>query len=95
MFMSDIRTEAIEEKMKARGLWPVAVDVAKTHYVTTDQLLGRSKTKSIATARKGLYRALREKNLSTPEIGDILERHHITVLRGARPLENLDVAAAE
>lgn len=59
-------------------------EIAVSHYVTLDDVLGESKSKVILPARFHCYRALREQGMSLKKIGRIMGRDHTTVLKGLR-----------
>jgi chromosomal replication initiation ATPase DnaA len=56
-------------------------DVAKKYRTTREHLRGRSRLAKICTARHELIvRLYFERNLSTPQIGSLLNRNHTTIL---------------
>jgi chromosomal replication initiation ATPase DnaA len=69
-----------------RGLFHLAERVVADTGVPMDVLLGRDRHKSVTTARRALYLALRMHGLSLPEIGILLGRDHTTILAGLRPV---------
>lgn len=60
--------------------------VAQVFEVHSEDLLGRARSKAVATARGALYCLLRElcATMSWPDIGREFGRDHSTVLEGAR-----------
>lgn len=72
------------ERLAQRGLLELVDERAKAHHVTRTDVLGRSRTKSVAAARQAVYRGLRERGLSYPEIGRLLDRDHTTVMHACR-----------
>lgn len=74
-----------------RALHPALQDivpfVAGVHSLTPSELLGRSRVKHVARARRHLWAMLRERGYSLPEIGHLTDRDHTTVLTGIRLYE--------
>ena len=58
--------------------------VAKCRRLTVDDLKGPSRRAYIVRARWEAMRLLRERGLSLPAIGLMLNRHHTAVLHGLR-----------
>ncbi len=77
--------ERILHNLRVRDCLDVAIRVSEATGVPLDDLLGRKRHKSIASARRELYHALRWRGMSLPEIGSLLERDHTTILSGLRP----------
>lgn len=66
----------------------IAVRIACDYHVTVCDLKGPRRHKTIATARKALYAALRATGMSFPEIGRFVGgRDHTTVIYGVRSFE--------
>lgn len=58
--------------------------VAAEHHLTRADLTGPSRRRYICEARWKAMQRLRERGLSTPAIGRLLNRHHTTVVDGLR-----------
>lgn len=69
----------IKKELKARGLMPFVVKIAKVHFVLVDTMLGDCHLQSSVTARRALYEMLIGKGLSRMEIGVMLERDRSSV----------------
>ncbi len=78
--------DAAIANLRRRGVLIVADTVACESGIPLYLLLGRSRGKSVSLARRALYRSLRLRGLSLPEIGSLLNRDHTTILAGLRPL---------
>ena len=52
--------------------------------VTSADVLGRSRSRTVVRARQALYRRLRARGLSYPEVGKLVDRDHTTVLAACR-----------
>lgn len=78
------RLAAIVEALRVRGLLRLVDETVRPFFVTREDALGRSRTLSVARARKAVYVALREKGLSYTEIGRLVGRDHTTVVAGVR-----------
>lgn len=75
----------IEEDLKARGLWDLVEEVAKSRYLLTDELLGRGRLAAICLARFELWSKLRERTgWGTPQLGLMLGVDHSTILAGVK-----------
>lgn len=55
--------------------------VAALHDLAVDDLTGANRSLPATTARRQAMRELRDRGLSFPRIGKLLNRHHATVLR--------------
>lgn len=62
----------------------IAARVCRIVGYDLETLRGRSRTATVARARKALYRALRASGMSYPEIGAFCHRDHSTVIAGCR-----------
>ena len=78
--VSKVSASDVEDRLRERGLLPCAKQIAKAHFVPLAELLGTSRMKSVAAARKLLYGALQAQGLSTTEIGFLLGRDHSTIV---------------
>lgn len=58
--------------------------VALLHDVTIEDITGPSRVRHICIARWDAMRQMRDRKLSTPRIGQLLNRDHTTVLHGLR-----------
>lgn len=79
--------EQSRELLRARGLLPLALDVAQRNNLPLASLLGRSRYLSVCRARRELMFVLRQHALSYPEIGILLHRDHTTVMYAIRRYE--------
>ena len=73
--------QIIRARLIRRHLEYLAERVSEVSGVPLERLLGRDRHKSVARARVHLYAVLRETGLSYPQIGQILDRDHTTVLK--------------
>ncbi len=71
---------SLAERIAARGLTGTVEALAQAYGVTSTDVLGRGRTKAVVRARTALMRSLRERGLSYPEIGHLLDRDHATVM---------------
>ena len=62
----------------------ILADVARRHHMTAATLLGPSRARGVAAARKEAYRALRATGMSYPEIGRVMHRDHTSVMHGCK-----------
>jgi hypothetical protein len=69
--------------------------IGRFYRMPVDELVGRCRTKSVATARAVFARALRELRWSYPEIGDILGRDHTTIIALVKRLKTAEWSAIE
>lgn len=89
---ADISTRLAQ--LTARELEPALRAVCARYFVSLEEVLGRSRMKAIAQARRGCFAAMRVRGLSLPDIGRLLDRDHTTVLAGIRtPERRAEVAA--
>lgn len=58
--------------------------VAKRHRLTIDEIRGPSRKRYICNARWDAMRLLRDRGMSLPTIGRILNRDHATIIHGLR-----------
>ena len=64
------------------------IEAAAHEYgLTVEDILGDSRRRQIVAARWEAARRLREAGLSYPHIGELLNRHHTTVMHAVRSLE--------
>jgi len=61
--------------------------VAKVFGYSLTELRGPCREQRLAQVRWIAAAALRDRNLSLPRIGRVLNRHHTTILHGLRELE--------
>jgi len=80
------RERILRDRLAARGLDHVLVDVARDHHVLPGELLGRAKSALVTRARHMFWLELRAKGLSYPEIGILCDVDHTTVMSGVRRL---------
>jgi chromosomal replication initiation ATPase DnaA len=71
--------------LREQDLLPLVERIAAEHHVTADAVLGRSRSHSVARARKAVMVALRALGFSYPEIGQLLDRDNSTVARAIAP----------
>jgi chromosomal replication initiation ATPase DnaA len=64
---------------RERNLAEVA-DIAKGHGYTLNDILGPSRTKPLVSVRLECIKTFRDRGLSTPQIGRILNRDHTTIV---------------
>lgn len=76
----------LAERLRARGLYPLAETAAKKHHVLVGEMLGRGRSPSLVRARADLFVALRHLGMSYPEIGAMLDRDHTTVMAACKRL---------
>lgn len=81
------RLDRIKKDLDDRGLLKPALDIAIAHYVTLDELLGRTRTPSAVRARRAFWLELRELGMSYPHIAKLCGVDHTTVLYGVRVAE--------
>jgi chromosomal replication initiation ATPase DnaA len=62
----------------------IAENIALAHGVTMDELFGRSQKARIVQARVAFWRSLRDMGWSLPDIGEMSDRCHATVMYGLR-----------
>ena len=82
--------EEIAAELAARDLLDLVDEVCRARGVTRDELCGRGRTKAVASARRELWRRLRQHpglSYSYEEIGRLFDRDHATVLSGVRAHE--------
>ena len=72
--------ETLLAALTRRGLLELLDEASREHFVSRDEILGRSRCQSIVAGRRALCRALRERGLSYPEIGRLVGRDHTTVM---------------
>jgi len=65
-------------------------DIASQHKVTFRDVMGPDRHRYIIMARFKCYRALRQRGLSYPQIGAIMNRDHTAIIHGIRVLEKLE-----
>ncbi len=85
---SEETARQVRWNLESRRLLPLADEISVRAGVPLMLLLGKSRHKSVAEARRELYFALRCCALSLPEIGKILLRDHTTILAGLRSREH-------
>lgn len=72
---------SVEERLRMRGVLPLATAIASKRAVPLVALLGRARTTSVSAARRELCFALRSVyGMSYPEIGWLLDRDHTTIM---------------
>ena len=84
----------LANRLQQHGLFGLVLDIAARRNVLPEDILGRRRGKLVMAARKDLYVALRERGMSYPEIGAMLDRDHTTVLSGCRSRVRVAVEAA-
>ena len=62
--------------------------VAQAFNVDPQAVLGHSRASDVADARQLLYWLLRQDGHSYPHIGNLLGRHHTTIMHGVKAVEN-------
>ena len=77
--MIAIGAEAVAQRLRDRGLLHHARSLADDCHVTLDEMLGRSRLRHIAEARRLWWVALRARGFSYPAIGSMVGRDHSTV----------------
>ena len=70
---------SIIRDLETRDLLELAKDVARKHYVTLEELLGRRRRAPEIAARHELWQRLYEQIPSQPKLGEIFGRDHSTV----------------
>lgn len=75
---------ATPEAFAARGLLWLLDGVAHVHDVTVDELLAHNRSPRPTRARHDLWRRLRERGWSYPEIGRLVGFDHTTVMYACR-----------
>lgn len=60
------------------------IDSAREYEVSAQDILGESRTRSIAQARQVVFYRLHTSGFSLSQIGRLLQRDHSTVLHGVR-----------
>lgn len=68
----------------ARG---VIAEAARQHSITTDLLLSRNKETHVVRARQEAAWMLRQRGLSYPSIGRLLDRDHTTIMAAVRKVD--------
>jgi hypothetical protein len=74
------RVTDIIRELEIRDLLEIARRVARNHYVTLEELLGRTRRSPEARARHELWYLLYEQIPSFPKLGEIFGRDHTTIL---------------
>ena len=65
----------------------LVAEAAERHGVTTGAILSRSRRRPVVRARQEVCWELRQLNLSYPQIAELLDRDHSTVLVAVRKVE--------
>ncbi len=79
-----VSVEALVQELTRRGLIEVLDIAAADHFVSREEILGRSRLQSAVAGRRATCRALREHGLSYPEIGRLIDRDHTTIMNLVR-----------
>jgi hypothetical protein len=74
------RVADIIRELETRDLLELARGVARNHYVTLEELVGRTRRSPEAKARHELWYLLYEQIPSFPKLGEIFGRDHSTIL---------------
>ncbi len=72
----------LEEQLAASEL---AIEIAQRHGLTVGAMLSGDRHRANVQARAELYRSLRSRGWSYPEIAALANRNHATVLRHCNP----------
>lgn len=82
---SDPRVQAIIDRLSLRGFMPLVLDVVESAHASLVDVVGFARQKSVAKARRHIWLRMREQHgLSYPEIGQLFERDHSTVITGCK-----------
>lgn len=76
------------ERLRAAGELDVALAIAVAHRVALEDILSRWKQPKVAAARGELYRQLRTKEYSYPEIGKMFGVDHSSVIYWVKKLSH-------
>jgi chromosomal replication initiation ATPase DnaA len=80
-----IQASIVARKLKQRGLLDAAHRAAERFHVTVEAMLGRDRHKSASAARHALWAEIYDLDLlSLPELGEVFDRDHTTILAGVR-----------
>lgn len=76
--MNDMPCDGTEDLLRIRGVHKMARDVCIQHRVTLLEMLGSSRSKTIAAARGAVAYELRKLGFSWNEVGALIGRHQAT-----------------
>jgi len=82
---------AVLDTLTRRGLLPILDAVCETHNVSRDEVLGRSRLRSLVNARQDLWWRVRHhpNAYSYHEMGKFFSRHHSSIVSGIRRHERV------
>jgi hypothetical protein len=70
---------------KERGLWKSCEEIVKDNHCTMPEVFAKCGPARVRVARRDIWVFLRARGMSYPEIGDIFNRDHTTVLHTLNP----------
>lgn len=83
--VSEPMLELIQLPPNREGRVPAIIEETAGYFgVSVREIMGRSRSKSVASARKEAMRKVRELGFSYPEIGRMFGRDHTTVVSACR-----------
>lgn len=87
------KVAVIIRELEIRDLLEITRQIARKHYVTVEELLGRGRCSPEAKARHELWHRLYDQIPSFPKLGEIFDRDHTTILTAVHKYERAHPAS--